>query len=283
MSILSSLCPEDVILEPFPHAVVENALSPDLIAALSREFPPLNSFTLGRPYSSSFKLERSAVETLRDPAISDSWKSFLSEQITTNFSNDLFRLFEQQVRSEYPDFESRFGKISDLSVGTRGEPADCNCAVQLDAQLVVQTPVRDEPSYDRGPHLKLRDKLFAAMLYFRPDEDESLGADWEAYSVRPGVEPVFNHQHVTDHKFLKLSRAVPYRRNTLIVYLNTPRSIQGWSLRTVSDLPMMFLNVIAQMPSELFDVKREPGAMPARKQHGLRSMIQEPIRWLLGS
>ena len=47
-------------------------------------------------------------------------------------------------------------------------------------------------------------------------------------------------QHVTRFK------TIPYRANTLVMWLNTPRSLHGVSPRPPTDVPRRYINILAE-------------------------------------
>ena len=111
---------------------------------------------------------------------------------------------------------------------------------------------------DRHASLKITDKPLEGFLYLRPDHDTSVGGDHEIFSIAPGATPRFGRQQTIERDALRLEQRVPYRRNTLVVLLNTRRSVQGLSVRTTSPLPLMYFNFLAQMPEQIFAIKRTP-------------------------
>jgi hypothetical protein len=259
--------------------VVENALDEELCRQLVREFPPMETFTEGRAYPDNYKLIYPAAKALRNPDLFDPWKRFIQDHLQRDVWLDMVRLFRPYLLSAYPDFETRFGKIEQLRVGTRNIDDYSNCDVLLDSELVIHIPVADHPCVERGPHLKTRDKPFVAYLYLRPDEDHSQGADHALYSIKPGTSLRFDQVQATDPAFLNVEKVIPYRRNTFIFFLNTPESIQGLTVRSVAPLPLMMYHFLAQMSGPLFEIEFEPPLVRASfvrtlaRRAGLRAVV----------
>ncbi len=87
----------------------------------------------------------------------------------------------------FPDFESRFGPIEELRAVPRDTPNRKHNEVGMDAQLIVNSPPLVDGTSVRGPHLDWPDKLISALLYLRPEEDDSVGGDLELYTPVDGT------------------------------------------------------------------------------------------------
>ena len=274
MSLFAQITPDKISTHPFPHFTAESVLDQSLTQELIHDFPPLESFTRGRTYPDCSKIQATAVSMLANPSLSSTWKNFLREHLTQESFEERMRVWAPHALREFPDLEQRFGPLSQWRAGIRDQDDYSTCDVLLDAQISVHTPIVGEPAWDRGPHIKNRDKLFASLLFLRPDHDRSLGADWEAYSIRPTSQPLFDpHRQTTEHKYLKLEKAFPYRNNTMVGVLNTPRSIQGWSLRTPSEVPFLYVAFIAQMPQKLFTLAHATSPQPPARRGFARRLL----------
>jgi hypothetical protein len=255
-TLLSGVDPGCVSVDPFPHLVVHDALDDELCRTLIREYPPLDTFTGGRRHGDGVKIHYPAVRSLADATTSAAWKALVSAHLTREFFQDLIRVFRPHLLREYPDLETRFGPLDTRRIGLRRRDDYSQHDVLLDAQISVHTPVTGAPCADRGPHIKITDKPLEGFLYLRPDEDDSEGGDHEIFSIRPDAAPRFGRQQTIDRAQLRLEKRIPYRRNTLVVLLNSPRSVQGLSPRTASPLPLMYFNFLAQMREPLFALPR---------------------------
>ena len=70
VSVLQKVGRGDVVADPFPHVVVEDALPDELCQRLLQEFPPLDVVTEGASYSSNERFSYSAGRAVGDPAVS---------------------------------------------------------------------------------------------------------------------------------------------------------------------------------------------------------------------
>jgi hypothetical protein len=66
--------------------------------------------------------------------------------------------------------------------------------------------------------------------------------------------PRYARWRQTDRRGLQLERTVPYRTNTLVVTLNTRRSIQALSARGPGTRPLMYFHFLARVRHKLFDL-----------------------------
>jgi hypothetical protein len=279
MSLLSTISPDQIIAEPFPHVVVENALDENLCRQLIREFPPLETFTQGQPVRSNQKIIYTAARALRNPDLSELWRRFILDHLQPSILEEFLRLFQPHLLNAYPDFEQKFGKLDELTIGIRNIDDHSQCDVLLDSELVIHTAVVDKPCVERGPHLKTRVKPFAAYLYLRPDEDDSQGSDHVLYSIRPDSQLLFDRVQATDPELLTVEKVIPYRHNTFIIFLNTPESIQGLTVRSIGKVPLMMYHFLAEMRAPLFSIEFEPSAFRSGfvrtwgRRSGLRDLV----------
>jgi hypothetical protein len=266
-SLLHNLTTDQVIVEPFPHLVVANALDAEFCDQLQREFPPMEAFTQGKAYRDCFKIQYPSAKSLSEPYLTERWREFTLAHLAPDVFQDLVRIFRPHLFHEYPDFEQRFGDVDHLRVGTRGMTGGCD--VLMDSQAIIHMPIHCAPAAERGPHLKTLNKPFAAFLFLRSKEDTSVGGELEMFSLKPGVEPVYGKHQVIDHSYLRLEKSVPFTNNTLVVFLNTPRSIQGFGLRSKSELPTTYFNFVATLNGPLFSVDSKQQPRPASNAKSL--------------
>ncbi len=258
---LDLLTPSSVVTAPFPHVVVENALDDETCRRLVRELPPLEVLTQGRPLGSNVRHDYNAVNVMRDPRLSPIWKQVIGEFVSPLFFDRFLAVFGTSVAREYPTFGRRFGDPANIRVGIRNLDHHPHVDVLLDAQIGINTPVVDRASAVRGPHLDHPTKLFAGLLYLRLDEDDSTGGDLELYSQSaPGR---FDRDFHIGRDRVAVERRVPYRRNTLVLFLNTPRTLHGVTPRSVTPHPRVFINLVGVLRQPLYRVRR---TLPVRER-----------------
>ncbi len=249
-SILESVRPADIRDYGFPAIAIPNALPHDYYEALERTFPSVEKVTGGAPLESNVKHRWGVRESLADPGLAEIWKEFLRYHASQDFFREFCALFGDAVARTHPGLERNFGKpLEAFSVGLRHSAKaddDRNASedVMVDLQFSWNTPVREE-SRVRGPHLDSPVKLFAGLLYFRHEADDSTGGDLEFYRLRRGTYPRPKAARIDLDEVEPIER-VPYAGNTLVLFVNSPRAIHGPTERSVTETPRRYMNFVAE-------------------------------------
>jgi hypothetical protein len=277
MRIFHRLEQAAVAAAPFPHLILEDALDPELCRALVREMPPLATLTKGAAPGSNHRFTLNSSDVLAGGGISETWKEVVCEGQA--FLGGLLKLFAPHIRREYPDFAERFGRVEDLRAVSRQAGRPRFGCVGLDAQIAVNTPALVAETTVRGPHLDRPDKLFVGLLYLRPDGDRSGGANLEFYEPLD-ERPLYGAQRSLARERVRLLRSVPYRSNTLVLFLNTPRSLHGVSPREQTDHPRYFLNLVGTVSAPLYRVAQKSTlrGLGRRLKASLRAGAATPVR-----
>lgn len=249
MTVLDGITTQQVTRDPYPHLVVENAVDEDLCRALVNHFPPLAVFTGGRRFGDNVKMYYSAQRAAGDARVAPIWKSFLNDHLTPAFYQQVLRVFRPFLVEEHPGLE-----LDALRLGVQGRDGFDTCDILLNASLGIHTRVAGQARLERKPHVKDHDKFLEGFLYLRPDDDQAEGGDYEFFSVRHGARPRFERWAQTDRDCLNLERTVPYRKNTLVMVVNTRRSIQALTARGPGQRPLMYFNLTVRTPRRLFDL-----------------------------
>lgn len=251
-SLLANVKKSDIFTEPFPHIVVTDALDSEICSRLIDEFPPLNIITEGVEFSSNERFSYSAHKVLSNSQISELWREFVKVQTSQVFFTQFVSLFGDYIQQIYPDFEQNIQSIQNLTSGIRYVDEFPNVDVLLDAQICVNAPVISKPSLIKQAHVDRRQVLFAGLYYLRRPEDKSTGGDLEIYQFKNGKAYGFNNQFIDD-KYVELVKTVKYDRNVLVLFLNSIQSLHGVTVRSVTDSPRCFLNLVGEVKQHLFD------------------------------
>lgn len=253
MSVLDKATSVGVTCQPFPHVVVHHALDDELCRQLLAEFPAFDVITQGQAPGDNARFNYPARKAANDVGVSAAWRATLREHVSQEFLNKLIGLFRESILREYPDIESRFGRLDTWRAGVRGEDDFETADVLLDAQISVNTPVRAKPTSVLGPHVDKEHNLLAGLFYLRDDHDDSRGGDLELFRIRDEQDIKFWNGHTVDEYVQPVAR-VPYKKNTLVMILNTWKSIHGVTVRSVTPHPRMFMNVVVEMREPLFEI-----------------------------
>lgn len=283
-SIVSRLSPDDINLQPFPHVVASPALDPDYYEELAACYPSVQRVAGLPPHMNNCLYLLPAKEVIADTSIPEIWRDFFRYHCSSNFLWEILQFWNEFISGEYPRVEEQFGKpAQELTVGIRSpgkEKADENrqADVMLDCQFGVNTPVT-EPSSVRGPHTDRIYKLFAGLLYFRLDEDDSRGGDLDFYRFKAGKE-VYVERPDVRMGLVERVLEIPYRKNTFVMWLNTPRSLHGVSQRSVTDHPRRYVNFMGEFyrltTDGFFSINRPASREPMA---GLAQAFRRMMPW----
>lgn len=250
--LTETICFDQILGEPFPLVVIKDVLAPELLAEIQAGLPSLEVMLEGKKFTSNQRFNYSASSVAASTTIPAVVKELVADHLSQTFLNDIIRLFGSHILKHYPDFEDRYGAISKLKAGVRGQLNDSDCNVFLDSQIAFNTPVEVGGTSVRGPHLDDPRKLFVGLFYLRLEGDQSRGADLEIYrsKVKPARLDITRTASLAD---MELWQTVKYEANTLVLFLNTPSSFHGVKPRSRTPYHRVFLNLLGEMPSPLFE------------------------------
>lgn len=251
MLVTQNASAEDLILDPFPMFIIENAFPEPLHKELLLALPPLGELEKGISYPSNHRLNYSATNLAFNPRFPKVWKDFFQSHLNQPFLDNVLSLFSESILKEYPDFETRFRPLGELKAGIRPVDEKSDADVLLDCQLALNTPVSVNGTTVRAPHIDSPRKLFVGLFYLRLDEDDSQGGDLEIYRPRQ-KDLVLDQTRTASFADMELACRVPYKSNTLVLFLNTPVSFHGVSPRSRTPYHRLFVNILAEMRQDLF-------------------------------
>ncbi|WP_201349267.1 2OG-Fe(II) oxygenase [Neptunomonas japonica] len=163
-----------------------------------------------------------------------------------------------------PELEKRIGvPIKDFKVAMRPGGRQDTLAPGADISMECQFYINysEKPRTVRGPHIDRPSELFAALLYFRQPEDDSIGSDLEICKAEKSLYSNKTTVSVTDlpaeidPALVTTINSAPYKANTLVLFLNSPESIHAVSPRTPTLLTRRHINFCCDVPHDLFQIK----------------------------
>jgi hypothetical protein len=252
-SVLAHVDASEVKAAPFPHVAVRGAIDDGLCRRLLDEFPSLEAFTKDGGLASNKRMGMSAGEVLGNEDIAPIWREFIQNHISAAFLKQLTAVFGDHIRRVHPGLESEIGDLGGLRAGIRHVDSFETADVLLDAQISINTPVFGAPSSVRRAHLDDPDKLIAGLFYLRHPDDNSSGGDLELYRYRQRPRG-FRDTEIYD-TFVDAASTVRYERGTLVMFVNSEESLHGVTVRSQTEVPRYFVNLIANVRQPLFDVK----------------------------
>ncbi|NHC33924.1 2OG-Fe(II) oxygenase [Scytonema millei] len=259
-SLLSKIKPTDIFSEPFPHVVIKDALDEEVYSKLKSEWADIEILRQGEDnkgtdLSSNKRLHYLANESLNDERITPFWKEFIALHTSDTFFQEFLTIFKDHILQMYPEFEQKYGSFETLKSGLRKVDTFESVDVLLDALICINTPVVTKPNAVRGAHIDLPDKLFAGLFYLRDPQDTSTGGNLEIYKFKNG-KPYGFRSSAIDDSYIKHVKTIEYDRNVLILFLNSVYSLHGVSVRSLTDSPRYFVNLVGEVKQPLFDPKQ---------------------------
>ncbi|MEQ9109839.1 MAG: 2OG-Fe(II) oxygenase [Rhodospirillaceae bacterium] len=249
--ILDGISRDDIANAPFPYISKKGCLPPDAYQHLYNTAPQLR-------YDESS--ENNTLELLSIPEVIQSfgldqaWHQFSATHLSPDFYRQLIALFRPHIDHYYPGLDQRVGSpLETLRAGLRNSATDFQ--VGLDCQFGFNTPVRT-PSRVRAIHADKTIRLISGLLYMRHPDDRSTGGDLLIYKFKKTRQYNDIHGVSVDDGDAEHVATVPYEANRLILFLNTPDSLHGVSVRSVTPIARRYINFVVELKVPLFDVKR---------------------------
>ncbi len=261
-SILGGVTRADVRRDPYPHIVIDNCLPADLYAELARTYPA-DSMILQQGSSSGRRfvrpnsrqdLDARAIRA-RPHCFTETWRAFVEYHISNAFFQEFLRLMGPEIATIYPHLEQRLGcPLPKLSTGVLGEAASRGSQLLLDCHVGINTPSTRLGSV-RRVHTDAPDELFAALVYFRSEEDAVTGGDLEIFRWKDQRKRLFVGSEV-DESDAERVHTVAYQANTAMIFINSERALHAVSSRGPAHSSRRLVNVMGRfresIPEGLF-------------------------------
>ena len=167
LSILSRAAKADLVVEPYPHLVIKEALDPKVFEQLSNQFPADEIILDGRAAKDTW-FDYPACKVVADERVSPLWRDFFAHHTSPAFFAELVALAGPQMRALKPDLDQRAGqRLEEFKVGMRpggrGDPLAEGADVSMECQFYLN--YTRQTRVVRGPHVDRPSELFAALLY----------------------------------------------------------------------------------------------------------------------
>jgi hypothetical protein len=233
--------------DKFPYLIIDDALPIDLYNKLNDDFPSYNKIIGKNDFKENFAYRYNANLSLKDPDITKEWKEFVEYHTSYEFLEEFYTIFGESIKKIYNvEKEKLFNKNS---IGVRFEKQN---HLNLDCQFVINTPTSGKTSVIE-PHLDNPVELYAALLYMKDDDDNSKGGNLTTYSFKD--KPSFYGKSRVRHEKINLIEEIEYKKNRLVMFLNTPYSLHGVSQRNKTNFYRKYINIIGDYNFELFNYR----------------------------
>lgn len=283
LSILSNAKAADLMLQPYPHLIISNALDRDVFDRLQRALPPDELVVDGRSPIKDTWYDYPACRVVQDERISPLWREFFAYHVSREFFRELLQVCGDAIRATHPRLEAKLGKrLEELSVGMRpggrADPFAPGADVSMECQFYANY-TREQRAV-RGPHVDRPTELFAALLYFRQPGDDSTGGDLQIcegidddlYPSEGTVRIAQLPAEVAPDR-VKTIRTARYEANTLVLFINSPKSIHSVSVRSPTAVTRRHINFCCDVRQELFEFR-----LPARLRLK-QGLERTPVAW----
>jgi hypothetical protein len=253
-SILRRIARADIRHEPYAHVVVEGCLPARLYAELARTFPAdetilrlEKSAGRGRARPNS-RHDVGAQHILGNPdCFSQSWQEFVRYHVSNVFFQEFIGLMGQEIMAAYPELERRLGRpLRELRTGVLDTPEADDCELALDCHIGINTPSPRRGSV-RRVHTDAPDELFAALIYFRAENDRAEGGDLEILQWKRNKDQLFVGSEVAESDAAP-SRTVVTNPNTAVIFINSAAALHAVSARSASLVSRRLVNIMGRVP-----------------------------------
>tara|TARA_B100000900_G_scaffold206001_1_gene174615 strand:+ start:17853 stop:18620 length:768 start_codon:yes stop_codon:yes gene_type:complete len=248
LSVLQNFKPENLKTDPFPYIYIPEVLPWDLYERLEREYPE-QACTKGQTHGFG-TMRYQQHEFDYENVVSPLWRDFAAYHTSKQYKDELIRAFRQPMTDLYPKgrfAEDLYTKYIRSDVSPRKSPV--GSTVRMELQFVMNAI---DHKHIRTPHVDQSKELFACLFYFKKPEDtgedgglniyrNTAGKQWRRVT---GREAVSEDIEVVDH--------VPYRRNTMVCFLNSVDSLHGVTPRENPSHIRRYVNIDGHIVEKLF-------------------------------
>ena len=241
IDVTQRLTAQNLRLDPYPYFYINDALPQDVYDQLAAEYPEAHMMQDGKQH---FQARRYRQHEFAPGTVSALWQQFTEYHNSLAFKNRLIDLFRAGLEQHYPQHLADF-EAADVIERHGGKSG----VMQMEIQFVLNG-MQEETV--RTAHLDNGRELWAGLFYMRKPEDTSTGGDLQVF--RAVREPRFHDIREVDMTDVEVVDTLPYRSNTLALFLNTRASIHGVTPRLGATCVRRYINMTAHADRKLFKV-----------------------------
>ena len=216
-----------VKMDPYPHVIIEDALPSNIYDELDAVFPEklllsdhpsvYNDRGHTRRYLSAYALAEKTIPSI--------WLDFFEYHVSDKFySRVTNEIFVDAIKQLYPE---QAEQILNTPSKPRSKVNQSNASTPIvtDCQFVVNKPL-EENTTSRTPHIDNPVEIYAALLYMKKRDDDSIGGDLQLYDTI-GEKPRFFGKREAKLDGVKMVESCPYKPNSLALFLNCRHGVHG--------------------------------------------------------
>lgn len=245
-SVLHRASRADIVRDPFPHVVIDDALEPDVYAELVRTFPAADVLRGGRQLENNTNYHTPARSLLTGD-FAPVWRELAAVHTSPAFFAQVVEVFGEVLRELHPHVT-----LDDTRTEVRGSFTAEAPTFALDCQIAWTSPVTT-PSTSNRCHVDREVALYAGLLYMRPPHDDVPGGDLALYRFR-GDERAYDALRFVDERLVEPVRIIPYASNRLVFFVHSPVALHAVTPRPVTTFPRLHVNFLAELPTKVFDL-----------------------------
>lgn len=238
-----------VIETPFPHVIIENALSDDLYRELYDSLPTWQQIIPRGKHNKNNVRGNLFYRDIINEDYPQIWKDFLAYHVSKKFFSEFVYWFGPCIKEQLPLVEKYYGPLEKISVRVKSKNKVSFCQ---DAMISSTTPVT-EISAVRRQHIDGLNKLSAGLFYMK-DPDDNAGGNLELYECEGKGTFVRNVYSNINYPIMKKVAEVKYSANTFVMLLNTRKSVHAVSPRQPTIKARTFVNLHSQFDKNIIQV-----------------------------
>lgn len=245
LNILQKAKKTDLILEPFPHLIIENALPDDIYSKLDNLWPEafLSSdhptLTDEKGHTTRYLSNPVLLEKIVDPL----WIDFFQYHISQDFYRYTVDILSAAIKEYYPDHADTILNGNPSARQSINQNID-NTVLVTDCQF-VQNKVLKNNETSRTAHLDNPQEIYAALFYMKKTDDHCIGRDLFIYECKDSRPPL-GKKRVVDEQHIKFVKKCEYKANTAILFLNCRHGVHSVGTASNQTHVRRHINIIGE-------------------------------------
>ena len=248
LSVLQNFKPENLKTNPFPYIYIPEVLPWDLYERLEAEYPEQHC-TKGETHGFG-TMRYMQHEFDYENVVTPLWRDFAAYHTSKEYKDELIRAFRVPMTDLYPKgrfAEDLYTKYIRSDVSPRRAPV--GSTVRMELQFVMNAI---DHKHIRTPHVDQSKELFACLFYFKKPEDKGEDGGLNIYRNTAGKQwrRVTGREAVPED--IKAVDHIPYKRNTMVCFLNSVDSLHGVTPRNNPSHIRCYVNIDGHIVEKLF-------------------------------
>ena len=248
LSVLQNFKPENLKTNPFPYIYIPEVLPWDLYERLEAEYPEQHC-TKGETHGFG-TMRYMQHEFDYENVVTPLWRDFAAYHTSKEYKDELIRAFRVPMTDLYPKgrfAEDLYTKYIRSDVSPRRAPV--GSTVRMELQFLMNAI---DHKHIRTPHVDQSKELFACLFYFKKPEDKGEDGGLNIYRNTAGKQwrRVTGREAVPED--IKAVDHIPYKRNTMVCFLNSVDSLHGVTPRNNPSHIRRYVNIDGHIVEKLF-------------------------------